>query len=185
MSQNTKTTIKKPRKLSRKQKGFIKDYIETGNGTEAALKNYDTDDRKVAQSIASENLSKPIIQDALPDDFLANKHLELFDQKRIDYFVFPKNMKDEEIIEHVASVGIKVISVRLTEKGKMAFYAIPDAQALKGALDMGFKIKGKYAAEKHINVNLEVSKEEREKILGIATGVIEQMTHEEVNISNN
>lgn len=48
------------------------------------------------------------------------------------------------------------------------------------AADMVFKVHGSYAAEKHLNINLEVSKEEREKILGIASKVIENMTHEEV-----
>ena len=135
-------------KLTKKQRGFVKDYVETGNGTEAALKNYDTKDPNTAGVIASENLRKPKIQDALPDDFLSDIHLELFKQKRIDYFVFPKRMEDDEIVEHVASVGIKVISVRETDKGKMAFYSISDAQAVTKGLDMAYKLKGSYATEK-------------------------------------
>ena len=49
------------RKLSKKEKGFIKDYLDTGNGTQSALKNYDTTDYMTAASIASENLKKPKI----------------------------------------------------------------------------------------------------------------------------
>ncbi len=48
-------------KLTKKQKGFVKDYIETGNATEAAERNYDTKDRSVARSIGAENLAKPDI----------------------------------------------------------------------------------------------------------------------------
>lgn len=47
------------RGLTKKQKGFVKDYLETGNGTQSALKNYDTTDYKTASVIATENLEKP------------------------------------------------------------------------------------------------------------------------------
>ncbi len=53
------------RKPTKKQKGFVKDYLETGNGVRAALKNYDTTDYGTANSIAVENLQKPIIQTLL------------------------------------------------------------------------------------------------------------------------
>lgn len=49
--------IKKP-KLTKKQRGFVKDYLESGNGTQAALKNCDTTDPAAAAVIASENLKK-------------------------------------------------------------------------------------------------------------------------------
>lgn len=141
----------KQRKLTRKEEGFVNDYVATGNGTQSALKNYDTDDYKTASVIASENLDKPRIQRAiaerLPDDFLEQKHKELFSLKRIDYFVFPKNMEDEEIIQHVSAQGLTVITVRESDKGKMAFYSIPDGQAMSKALDMAYKIKGAYGDE--------------------------------------
>ena len=45
-------------RLTKKEKGFAKDYLDTGNGTQSALKNYDTDNENVAGSIASQNLRK-------------------------------------------------------------------------------------------------------------------------------
>lgn len=45
-------------KLTKKEKGFADDYLETGNGTQAALNNYDTEDINTAASIASQNLRK-------------------------------------------------------------------------------------------------------------------------------
>ena len=53
------------RTLTKKQRGFVNDYADTGNATQAALKNYDVKDAHVAQAVGSENLSKPIIQEAL------------------------------------------------------------------------------------------------------------------------
>lgn len=49
-------------KLTKKQMGFVKDYIATGNGTQSALKNYDVNNANTARSIASENLTKPAIR---------------------------------------------------------------------------------------------------------------------------
>ena len=51
--------------LTKKQRGFIKDYAESGNGTQAALKNYDTENEDVAAAIAFENLRKPQIQNVI------------------------------------------------------------------------------------------------------------------------
>lgn len=53
------------RTLTKKQRGFVNDYADTGNGTQAALANYDTESERVAEAIGSENLSKPIIVDEL------------------------------------------------------------------------------------------------------------------------
>jgi len=69
--------------LTKKQKGFVKDYLETGNGTRAVLENYDVKDENSAAAIASENLRKLKIQNAIksiaeqiPDDELVRVHLE-------------------------------------------------------------------------------------------------------------
>lgn len=52
-------------KLTKKEKGFVRDYLETGHGTQSVLNNYDTTDENVAGSIASQNLKKLRIQEAL------------------------------------------------------------------------------------------------------------------------
>jgi len=53
--------------LTPKQEKFVKEYLDSGNGTKAALEVYDTDNPRVAASIASENLTKPNIQKYLED----------------------------------------------------------------------------------------------------------------------
>lgn len=49
------------KELTPKQDKFLKRYLETGNGTQAAIETYETDSREVASAIASENLRKPSI----------------------------------------------------------------------------------------------------------------------------
>lgn len=48
--------------LTKKEKGFVKDYLETGNATQSALRNYDTTSENVAGNIGHTNLRKAKIQ---------------------------------------------------------------------------------------------------------------------------
>lgn len=64
MSKETATTQRKPR-LTKKQKDFAKAYLETGNGTQSALKAYDTTDPNTANQIALDNLQKPTVKQYL------------------------------------------------------------------------------------------------------------------------
>lgn len=115
-------------KLTKKQQGFVKDYIETDNGTQAALKNYDTDNERVAAAIASENLTKPNIKKVL--ETLA---------ERID---------DDDLIK-VHKEGLQAITGRGDD-------VQPDYSVRHKYLDTAYKLKGSYAPEKNINLNLDV-----------------------------
>lgn len=148
------------RTLTKKQKGFVADYVKTGNGSLAAKNNYDVVDDLTARVIASENLTKPniitAIQDAFTDEDLEKAHRELLNQKRTEYFTFPKTMQDDEIEAKVNAAGLELLVIQDGEKGRYAFYAVIDAQARKSALDMAYKLKGSYAAEKTQSVHLNV-----------------------------
>lgn len=50
------------KRISLKQKKFVKEYLATGNATEAAARSYDVKSRSVANAVGNENLSKPSIQ---------------------------------------------------------------------------------------------------------------------------
>lgn len=65
------------RNLTPKQKAFAHAYVANKlNGTEAALKTYQTTDTNVAASIASENLTKPKIKREI-ELLLAQNSIEL------------------------------------------------------------------------------------------------------------
>jgi hypothetical protein len=53
--------------LTLKQRKWIKEYIETGNATEAAMRVYDCKDRDSANAIGSENLAKLSFPDLMED----------------------------------------------------------------------------------------------------------------------
>lgn len=123
------------RTLTKKERGFVRDYVKTGNGTRAALKNYDTKEYFTAAAIASENLKKPqiinaikSIADSIPDELLQKVHIE----------------------------GLKA-------SDKIGDIEIPDYGVRHKYLDSAYKLKGAYAAEKTIGLTINVPIENLEK----------------------
>jgi len=117
--------------LSRKEKGFVRDVAAGMVPTQAALKNYDTESYHTAGVIAHENLKKPKIQnaleEALPDELLAKVHREgLFATK-------PIFDKDGKLVDEDADYAVR-----------------------HKYLDSAYKLKGKYAPDRHLNVNVEI-----------------------------
>lgn len=53
--------------LTKKQKEFADEYLETGNGTKAALKAYNTEDYSTAGAISSQNLKKLKVREYLEE----------------------------------------------------------------------------------------------------------------------
>lgn len=135
-------------KLTKKERGFVKDYIKTGNGTESALNNYDIkskDPENVAAAIASENLTKPriqnAIQEALPDELLAQVHLDgLAATKRS---------------------GTGAMKIGIGTDGKVNDFGHteidePDFAVRHKYLDSAYKLKGLYAPEKSLVVTVDI-----------------------------
>jgi hypothetical protein len=78
--------INSPDGLTKKQRGFIKEYIKPNTtGTSSAMKVYNCKNENVAKVIASENLTKPNVKSALQIelDRLNNLDLEIT-QKAIE-----------------------------------------------------------------------------------------------------
>lgn len=89
-----------------------------------------------------------LLETHLSDETLSQHHHELLNLKKIEYFSFSKKMSEEEIKDHVESAGLRLIVVRESEKGKLAFYSLPDGNAKKAALEMAYKLKAKFEPDK-------------------------------------
>src|SRR5206468_1205189 len=111
--------------LTVKQRRFVKHYLTTGNGTEAALAAYDTADPGTAHAIASENLQNPAIQHAVTELLEAG------------------GLSDGKLFElHARYLAL-------------AYSHDPHEKALGlRALDMAYKLKGAYAADRHVVLNV-------------------------------
>jgi hypothetical protein len=145
---------KKQRKFTRpntarKHKKVLDNLTENGGNMRRAILDagYSQEVADNPQKITESKTFLEVLEDSLPDEKLSKAHEELLEQKRIEYFVFPKKMDDEEIKGHVESAGLRLIVTRESDKGKMAFYSIPDAQAKSKALEMAYKLKGKFSDE--------------------------------------
>lgn len=76
------------RKLTAKQEGFVKDFLETKNASEAVRRNYDvvSASPQVIAAIGSENLDKPNIREKiaqLKDQFVTDSYNVYDIQKKI------------------------------------------------------------------------------------------------------
>lgn len=160
-----------PTKLTRKQTKFVEAYVETGVGSEAARQAYDIqpEDTRLASSMATENLAKPVIKAAIsaritPDD-VVKAHHSLLTSVRLDYFVFAKTMEDAEILGHMQAVGLDCINIRPSEKGKLAFFTLPDGMARGKGIELYHRLHGSFAPDKSLHVHVKAEPSERIKEL--------------------
>jgi hypothetical protein len=158
-------------KLTRKQAKFVEAFVETGVGAQAAKKAYDIEptDHKLAAVMGSENLAKPYIREEIErritKEQVEQAHSSLLSAVRLDYFVFDKKMPDEEIVAHVESVGLKCVNVRPSEKGKLAFFTLPDGMARGKGIELYHKLMGSFAPEKRVVLNVKAEPDPRIKEL--------------------
>ncbi len=124
----------KKKRLTKKQRGFVKDYVATENGTQAALKNYDIESdkpEKVAASIATENLSKPEIIEAIEET--------------------KKGLAEYLPIETLARVHIQGLeatrSIAVGVGADATIDEVPDYAVRHKYLDSAYKIHGVYVTE--------------------------------------
>lgn len=137
-------TQNKERRLTKKQRGFVNEFADTGNATQAIKKHYKVKNDLTARVMGSENLTKPNIQEEL---------------RKLGFD--SNNAK-------------RVISEILNDD------SLEPKDRIKAAENV-FKVHGDFAPEKTLNISLQVSKEEREKMLGLSNKMLDEMTHEEVN----
>lgn len=167
-------------KLTRKQKIFVDKYIETGIGSEASRQAYDIDpnNTRLASVIAAENLAKPsiikAIEDALPEDKLANKHDELLNSMSLEKVYFDEEDDDElirEVVKQMPGYTLLHIVAKCNKDGtvisKYAYVSAPNALVQDKALDKAYKILGKYAPEKKMTLTME-AKLPDERIIELA-----------------
>lgn len=123
-----------------KEKKFVKAYIESGNGTQAAMKAYDVKDPNSASSIASENLRKLDISTLMDNRGIT-------DERLLD--------KLNEGLE--ATRSISAIAGTEANGGTVDFVDVPDYAIRHKYLETGLKLKNKFPnASNQTNVQVNV-----------------------------
>lgn len=134
--------------LTKQDIKFVKEVVETGNQTQAAKKAYGIKDSNYAavkgtKKLRKDNIKQAIINlaDSIPNKLLVKVHLEgLQAGKR----VFKNNNETGEIED----MGTE-----------------PDYATRHKYLESGYKLKGAFAPEKSININLDVEEETLREII--------------------
>ncbi len=151
--------VKKKTTLKKKDAGFVNDYLVTGNGTEAAMKNYGLKTKNSAGVVAHRKLRNAkiakVIEDALSPDNLLKKHHQLLNAVVLEKMKFDTDDLNSEIEDVIAQMDgyklIKIVEYKNKEGetyAKYAYVKAPDNTVQEKALDKAYKIKGSYAAEK-------------------------------------
>ncbi len=96
---------------------------------------------------------KEIMADKLSEEMVSDVHAELLKATKLEQGIFPLKMEDELIRVLVSEVGCTVMKIVEIMGKKYVWYRAPDNQAKKAALDMAYKLQGKYAAEKFEEIN--------------------------------
>ena len=65
-------------------------------------------------------------------------------------------MSDEEITAHVEAQGLTVLNIRPSDKGKLAFFSLPDGASRSKGIEIFHKVEGSFAPDKHITLNVDV-----------------------------
>jgi hypothetical protein len=91
---------------------------------------------------------KQLMKDFLPDHEVAETHSRLMRAHKLEHSMFPRDLEDDEIIELLGDVNCVVRKIKEIMGMKHVWYWAADNKAQKDAVDMAYKLKGKYAAEK-------------------------------------
>ena len=122
--------------LTKQEKIFVEIKAETGNGTKAAKKAFKIKDSNYAGVKAHRLIRKDkivnAIEEALPDELLAKVHREGLSASKEVW----KNNNESGEIEKVSEE--------------------PDYAVRHKYLDTAYKLKGSYAPEKSVSLNIEV-----------------------------
>lgn len=109
-----------------------------------------------------------LLQKYLPDKTLAQKHKELLTVGRLETFVFPLSIEDEEIKSVIRDIdGSKFIRISKSPAGKRAYFTAPNADAQLRALELAYKIKGRTQKDQIEDPNANTSQEIREVIFRV------------------
>jgi phage terminase small subunit len=147
------------KKLSLKEKGFCKDFIETKNGTEAAFKNYNVKSRANAGGISAHNLAKPRI---------LNEIDRLMEEQQITEPFLMKTLKE----------GLKATVVS-NFKGDVEETEIPDHDTRHKFFQDAAKMKGWMKEQvdiRSMNIDIELEDMSKEELSNLLKGLLKNIT---------
>lgn len=127
----------------------IVEYLGKGMSLSRAMRESGYSDAysKNPQQFKKTKKWKQLMEEYLPGEKLAEVHADLLNAHRLDHAVFSPTMEDEEIIFLLAIVGCVVKKIQEGDTIKHVYFIAPDNLSRKYALEMAYKLQGKFAPE--------------------------------------
>lgn len=94
-----------------------------------------------------------LLDEMLPQNEVLSAHKGLLIASKLEHMTFPINEpSDEEIINILAEKNCTVRKIVHGEQARHVYFWSGDNRARKDGIDMAYKLRGTYAAEKHLHV---------------------------------
>lgn len=134
-----------------RQRKAIKIALENGGNVSKAMREagYSKAMAKNPQKIKKSKTWQQLMDKFLPEQTVAEVHAQLLRSTRIEHAVFPVSMKDEEIIDLLATVNCTAKKFMHSEMQTHCWFWAPDNLARKAGVEMAHKLRGNFAPEKH------------------------------------
>ncbi len=105
---------------------------------------YSEETSKAPQRVTETKGWQQLMEEYLPDTLLADVHLGLLKSKQIDHMVFPTKVTDQEIKDLLATANCTVKKIMHGEMANHVWYWTANHRARKDAIDMAYRLKGRY-----------------------------------------
>lgn len=150
---------------SQKQKRALEISLENGGNMSKAMREagYSPATAKNPDKLTKSGGFLKLMEEALPDNSLVDKHKKLLNTTKIEHMVFPREgidpddmnlvgqenakqitdiLTDQDIIDMLAEVNCKVKRIMHGETARHVWYWVGDATAQQKALELAYKLKG-------------------------------------------
>lgn len=154
-----------------KQKLTASKLVENGGNVGKAMleAGYSEAMAKNPQKLTRSKGWQELIDKFISEDRLLNVHKRMLDCVKLMSLPFELSTSDEDIRKIISKVcGSKFVSVNQRVKAKVCFYTMPENGTRLSALDMAYKIRGKYQIdneEQKRNASLDTAIERINRLL--------------------
>lgn len=108
-----------------------------------------------------------LLDEFLPEEDLGRHHRELMNARTIKTMLLPAKSLNADIYKNFKKLGFEVLTIAFlkVEIKKLIYFAMPDFRSRKEALDMAYKLRGRYAKTEHKLEFADTSDEELEAFI--------------------
>lgn len=147
-----KKKIKPKLKPTPRQKKVIKALSANGGSLADAMRSagYAESYARNPQKMTASETWQELLERVLPDSKLTEKLDELLESSTVDTFYVDKKLEDPQIHAIARKARVKIFLIQRDGRSPQTrvYISKPDSATQRAALDMGFKVKGLYAAER-------------------------------------